>query len=54
MHLLDLRHALGQPADVPADGLAHTAAVLVAMVPPADLIEAATGRSTADVFPVLS
>jgi uncharacterized protein (TIGR03083 family) len=54
VHLLDLRHALGQPADLPAGGLAHTAAVLVAMAPPVDLIEAATGRSTATPFPVLS
>ena len=54
VHLLDLRHALGQPADLPADGLAQTAAVLVAMAPPVDLIEAATGRSTATPFPVLS
>lgn len=55
VHLLDLRHALGQPADLPAEGLAHTAAVLVAMMPPVDLIEAATGRAgAADLFPVLS
>ena len=54
VHLLDLRHALGQPADVPAGALAHTTAVLVAMVPPVDFIEAATGRGAADVFPVLS
>jgi uncharacterized protein (TIGR03083 family) len=55
VHLLDLRHALGQPADLPAGGLAHTTAVLVAMAPPVDLIEAATGRvSAVTVFPVLS
>jgi uncharacterized protein (TIGR03083 family) len=54
VHLLDLQRALGQPPDVPVEGLTHTAAVLVQMTPPVDLIEAATGRSTTDLFPVLS
>jgi hypothetical protein len=36
------------------DGVANTTAVLVAMAPPVDLIEAATGRGAARVFPVLS
>jgi uncharacterized protein (TIGR03083 family) len=54
VHLLDLRHALGEPPDVPVDGLTHTAAVLVAMAPPVDFVEAATGRRTPDLFPVLS
>jgi uncharacterized protein (TIGR03083 family) len=49
VHLLDLRSALGQPPDVPAEGLAHTAALLVEM-DPAGLIEAATGRGA----PILS
>ena len=54
VHLLDLQRALGQPPDVPVEGLTHTAAVLVQMTPPVDLIEAATGRSTTNLFPVLS
>jgi uncharacterized protein (TIGR03083 family) len=54
VHLLDLQRALGRPADVPAEGLAHTVAVLVQMAPPVDLIEAATGRSTTGLFPILS
>jgi len=54
VHLLDLQRALGMPPDVPADGLRHTADVLVRMPPPVELIEAATGRGTTDVFPVLT
>jgi uncharacterized protein (TIGR03083 family) len=54
VHLLDLQHALGRPADVPAAGLAHTTALLAEMAPPVDFIEAATGRRPADLFPVLS
>jgi uncharacterized protein (TIGR03083 family) len=54
VHLLDLRRALGEPPDVPVEGLTHTAAVLVQMAPPVDFIEAATGRSATDLFPVLS
>jgi uncharacterized protein (TIGR03083 family) len=54
VHLLDLQRALGQPPDVPVEGLTHTAAVLVQMAPPVDFIEAATGRSATDLFPVLS
>jgi uncharacterized protein (TIGR03083 family) len=49
VHLLDLRRALGQPPDVPTDGLAHTAALLTEMEP-VGLIEAATGRGA----PILS
>ena len=54
VHLLDLQSALGRPAEVPADGLTHTAAVLVQMAPPIDFIEAATGRSATGLFPILS
>jgi len=54
VHLLDLQRALGQPPEVPVGGLTHTTAVLVQMLPQLDFIEAATGRSTTDVFPVLS
>jgi uncharacterized protein (TIGR03083 family) len=54
VHLLDLRRALGRPPDLPVEGLAHTAQVLLQMAPPVDFIEAATGRSTTSLFPVLS
>jgi uncharacterized protein (TIGR03083 family) len=54
VHLLDLLHALGQPADVPVAGLTHTTGILVEMAPPVDFIEAATGRRANDLFPVLS
>jgi uncharacterized protein (TIGR03083 family) len=52
VHLLDLRHALDLTPDVPADGLAHTAAVLAEMAPPVDFIEVATGRRTVELFPI--
>jgi uncharacterized protein (TIGR03083 family) len=54
VHLLDLHRALGLPPDIPADGLAHTTALLVQMAPPVDFIEAATGRNPADLFPLLT
>lgn len=54
VHLLDLQRALDQPPTVPADGLAHTAALLAEIAPPVDFIEIATGRSTANPFPVLT
>jgi hypothetical protein len=55
VHLLDLQDALARPAaEVPAEGLTHTAAVLVQMAPPVDFIEAATGRSRIGLFPLLS
>jgi len=54
VHLLDLQRALGRPATVPDEGLTHTAAVLVEMAPPVDFIETATGRSTTELFPLLS
>jgi len=54
VHLLDLHHALGRPPNVPAEGLAHTTALLAEMAPPIDFIEAATGRRPDDLFPLLS
>ncbi len=54
VHLLDLWRALGLTPDVPAAGLAHTAAVLAEMAPPVNFIEVATGRSTVELFPVLT
>jgi uncharacterized protein (TIGR03083 family) len=54
VHLLDLQRALDVEPRVPLAGLEYTAALLTAMAPPVDLIETATGRASADVFPVLS
>jgi uncharacterized protein (TIGR03083 family) len=54
VHLLDLQRALGQPPDVLVEGLTHTTAVLVEMMPPVDFIEAATGRGGSELFPILS
>jgi uncharacterized protein (TIGR03083 family) len=54
IHLLDVQRALGQEPDVPESGLAYTAGVLAAIAPPVDFIEAATGRASTDLFPVLS
>jgi uncharacterized protein (TIGR03083 family) len=54
VHLLDVHRALDRPPEVPAAGLAQTAAVLAEMAPPVAFIEAATGRSTSGPFPILS
>jgi uncharacterized protein (TIGR03083 family) len=54
VHLLDLRRALDQPPDVPPAGLAHTTGLLAEMAPPVDFIEAATGRSRVELFPLLT
>ncbi|MFI5896678.1 maleylpyruvate isomerase N-terminal domain-containing protein [Actinoplanes sp. NPDC051513] len=54
VHLLDVQRALGHEPDVPADGLAHTAEVIAHIAPPVDFIEAATGRASTDLFPVMS
>ena len=53
VHLLDLRHALDQPPEVPAEGLAHTGRVLLEMAPAVEFIEAATGRRPTAMFPLL-
>ncbi|QFU90253.1 maleylpyruvate isomerase N-terminal domain-containing protein [Amycolatopsis sp. YIM 10] len=53
VHLLDVRRALGQAPDAPADALTETAALLAEMAPPVELIEAATGRSAVSPLPVL-
>jgi len=54
VHLLDLQRALGVRPSAPPGGLALTASVLAGMADPVDLIEAATGRTGAEVFPVLT
>jgi hypothetical protein len=54
VHLLDLKRALDEAPEVPADGLAHTVGVLVQIPSPVDLVEAATGRAGTDLFPLLS
>ncbi|MCY1143520.1 maleylpyruvate isomerase N-terminal domain-containing protein [Actinoplanes sp. Pm04-4] len=54
VHMLDLQRALELPPSVPADGLALTTAVLTEVADPVAFIEAATGRTTDPVFPVLT
>lgn len=54
VHLLDVQRALGQPPALPDAALAHTASLLADVAPGIELIEAATGRSAASPFPVLS
>lgn len=54
VHLLDVQRALGRAPDVPAAGLAHTAAVIAQIAPPVEFIESTTGRASTDLFPVMS
>ncbi|MEU4236268.1 hypothetical protein [Actinoplanes sp. NPDC026619] len=54
VHLLDVQRALGRTPEAPEAGLACTAAVIARIAPAIDLIEAATGRASTDLFPVLS
>jgi hypothetical protein len=54
VHLLDVQRALGFEPDVPEAGLEHTVAVLSRIPPPLDFIEAATGRASTELFPVLT
>ncbi|MEV4351607.1 maleylpyruvate isomerase N-terminal domain-containing protein [Actinoplanes sp. NPDC049596] len=54
VHLLDVQRALDLEPDVPAESLEHSAGVLAQIAPPIDFIEAATGRASTDLFPVLS
>lgn len=53
VHLLDVQRALGRQPDVPAAALRETAILLAEVAEPLDFVEAATGRSTAAVLPVL-
>ncbi|GIM90810.1 maleylpyruvate isomerase N-terminal domain-containing protein [Paractinoplanes toevensis] len=54
VHLLDVQRALGRTPELPEAGLAHTAEVIAQIAPPVDFIEAATGRASTDLFPVMS
>jgi uncharacterized protein (TIGR03083 family) len=54
VHLLDLQAALGLPLALPESGITVTMEFLVGLVPALDFIEAATGRTTAQFFPVHS
>ncbi|GIF21537.1 uncharacterized protein (TIGR03083 family) [Actinoplanes tereljensis] len=54
VHLLDVQRALGRTPEVPEAGLAHSADVIAQIAPPVDFVEAATGRASTDLFPVLS
>lgn len=53
VHLLDVLDALGRPPQVPAPALRETAHLLAELADPVALVEAATGRATPTVFPVL-
>ena len=53
VHLLDVQRAVGAAPAVPDAALALTRDLLVAMAPAVDLVEAATGRTSASPFPVL-
>ncbi|GAB7051807.1 maleylpyruvate isomerase family mycothiol-dependent enzyme [Catenuloplanes indicus] len=54
VHLLDLQRALGREPAVPPSGLAQTAEILAAIPSPIAFIEAATGRATGPLFPLVS
>jgi len=53
VHLLDLQRALGQPPAAPPAALAEVAALLAAVADPVAVIEAASGRTTTNPFPVI-
>lgn len=54
VHLLDVLDALGRRADeVPGPGLTETVRLLAELAEPVGFIEAATGRGTGSVLPVL-
>jgi uncharacterized protein (TIGR03083 family) len=53
VHGLDLARAVSREPDLPAVALDHTVAVLAQMPDPVTFIEAATGRRTDAVFPIL-
>lgn len=53
VHLLDVQRALDLDPAVPDAALAETSSLLAEVAPAVELIEAATGRSTAPPFPVV-
>ena len=53
VHLLDVLDALDRAPDVPEPALREAAHLLAEVADPVTLVEAATGRTTAGVFPVL-
>jgi hypothetical protein len=53
MHGLDLADALRHVADLPARAVAHTVDVLAQVAEPVEFIDAATGRSSTRVLPIL-
>jgi hypothetical protein len=52
MHLIDVYRPLGRVPDIPQSGLDITAKVLLDFMPRVDFIEASTGRSDKQLFPV--
>ena len=53
VHLLDVQRALDYSPAVPIQALQYVACLLAAMVDPVEFIEAATGRTSIPVLPVL-
>lgn len=53
VHLLDVLDALHLPADVPPAGLRDTAHLLADLADPVEFVNAASGRTTQTVLPVL-
>jgi len=53
VHLLDVFDALGRAPDVPAAALRETAHLLADLADPVAFVEAATGRSSSSLLPVL-
>jgi uncharacterized protein (TIGR03083 family) len=53
VHGLDLAEALGRPHGLPPGAVTRTAALLAELPDPVAFVDAATGRSTAPVLPVL-
>ncbi len=53
VHLLDVLDALHLPADVPPAGLRDTAHLLADLADPVEFVNAASGRTTPTVLPVL-
>lgn len=53
VHLLDVLDALGRPPEIPGDGPREAAHLLAEVAGPVRFVEAATGRSSDAVVPVL-
>lgn len=54
VHLMDLQEAVNRPVEIAPRGMEITRDFLVELIPVQDFVEAATGRRSADFFPVHS